>query len=243
MKKEILILGTIFLFIGVGIQPAFAVEPVKISKINREVNTNPKEYLFQTIVDIANNPDVKDLLDLYEDDLLNVDIDRSVYCEIFFRKPRLLFDLLFTKPSMTTDYLDSMYNQGCQIINTIGEDEAIEVFKQVTITNHEIFGDINNIVMIDNELSEKITIIKETNRESKFYKQFYCEPLPIYCYVLFILALPLIITGEIIIPLMDRIEYRSLLWYLLLPIYFFTDLGIALCIYLMVVVNCLELSK
>jgi hypothetical protein len=62
MIKDILtVVGITILFLGVGIQPAIAtVTPTKV------VDFEPKDYLFQTIIDITNNPDVKDIHSLLE---------------------------------------------------------------------------------------------------------------------------------------------------------------------------------
>ena len=54
-----LVFGVILLLIGIGIQPAIATIETKEEKIDIE----PKDYLFQTIIDIANNPDVKELVE------------------------------------------------------------------------------------------------------------------------------------------------------------------------------------
>jgi hypothetical protein len=60
-KKYLLAFGITLLVLGVGIQPAIAtVTPTKT------VDFEPKDYLFQTIMKIANNPDVKDIQSLLE---------------------------------------------------------------------------------------------------------------------------------------------------------------------------------
>ena len=168
MKKEILITGIIFLFVGVGIQPAFAVEPVIISNVNKAENTNPKEYLFQTIIDIANNPEVKDFLNKKENKagFLNFDYNfRAVFLKLLLKNPRILFSMLFNKPSKTHEFLGSTYNKGCKIVNIIGEDEAYEITESITITNPEFFEELNNIIMKNEELSNRIATLKEMNNE------------------------------------------------------------------------------
>ena len=47
--------AVIILFLGLAIQPSVAVQP------ETDIDIEPKDYLFQTIIDIANNPDVKDI--------------------------------------------------------------------------------------------------------------------------------------------------------------------------------------
>jgi hypothetical protein len=191
MKKEILILGIICLFIGVGIQPAFAVEPAKKSNSIGEEDTEPKDYLFQTIIDIANNPDVKDLLGQYENDLFKVDIDKSVYRKILFRNPRLLFNMFLTKPSFTPEYLDSIYNQGCQIINILGEDEAKKITESVTYNNPEFFNELINILFYNEGLSNRMEILSEMNKDLNNNLPF--EDYPIICAFLAILLFMVLI--------------------------------------------------
>ena len=51
-----LVVGVIVLFLGVAVQPSIAtVQP------EQEINVEPKDYLFQIIINIANNPNVKGL--------------------------------------------------------------------------------------------------------------------------------------------------------------------------------------
>jgi len=186
MKKEILIVGTICLFIGVGIQPAFAVEPVKTSKINNVENTNPKEYLFQTIVDIANNPDVNELLKRVDNgccnpirfNFNNVDI----YKKSLFNIPKLLLSMFFIKPSLTYNYLNSAYNRGCKLTNIIGDEKVNEIVKSVEVTNPEFFNELNYIIMNNDELSNRISILKEMNKE--LMTDSSSEDYPIICLIL-----------------------------------------------------------
>ena len=60
LLSKILVIGILILFIGLAVQPSVAVDPEK------EIKGEHKDYLFQTILDIANNPEVKELLDKYK---------------------------------------------------------------------------------------------------------------------------------------------------------------------------------
>ena len=156
-----LVVGIILLFIGVAVQPSVAtVKP-------EEIEDEPKDYLFQTLIDIANNPDVNNILEQYEDDLLKVDIDKSVYRKIFFRNPLLFHSLIFTKPSMTYDYLDKCYDGGIEITNILGEDKALEMIESIEVTNQKVLDELNNIIINNEEISDKIAILKEMNKEIK----------------------------------------------------------------------------
>jgi hypothetical protein len=191
--RKVLVIGIIFLFIGVGIQPAFADENIIMSNIKKEDNVNPKEYLFRTIIDIANNPDVKNLLEQYKNDweynncFAKFDIDRSVYRKIFFRTPRLIFSMFVTKPSLTYKYLDNSYNIGCELKNILGEKEINDIVSSFEITNQEIFNEVNNIIINNEALYDKIIILSEINKI--FITGAKSDDFPIICEFLLIVSL------------------------------------------------------
>jgi hypothetical protein len=132
---------------------------------NNPPDIEPKDYLFQTIIDIANNPEVKNLLEKYGNDLYKVDIDRSAYRKLFLRNPRLMFNMLFTKPSMSMEYLDKCYNNGVEFTNIIGEDKALDMMNSIEVTNPDLFDEFNIIIMNDGELSNRLETLKEMNKE------------------------------------------------------------------------------
>ena len=79
------VVGVILLFLGIGIQPAIAIVELK----EEIIDVKPKDFLFQTIIDLINNPDINNLLEQSANDLFKVDIDRSVYRKLFLRNPIL----------------------------------------------------------------------------------------------------------------------------------------------------------
>ncbi|KYK22200.1 hypothetical protein AYK21_04050 [Thermoplasmatales archaeon SG8-52-2] len=184
-----LVVGVIFLFIGLGIQPAFAkVEP------EQENDVEPKDYLFQTIIDIANNPDVKELLEQYNHQLFTSDYDyKSVYRQLLLKNPRLLYSMLFTRPSITIEYLDKCYNKGIEVTKIIGEDKALEIIEVNKITDTRVFDELNNIIMNDKELSGKIAILKVIKEESSSYTTL--GYFPVFCFVLWLSMFVLILIG------------------------------------------------
>ncbi|KYK21653.1 hypothetical protein AYK21_04590 [Thermoplasmatales archaeon SG8-52-2] len=185
-----LVAGVIFLFIGLGVQPAFA----KVETEEEIIEVDPKDYLFQTIIDIANNPDVKELLEQYNHNLLTSDYDyNSVYRQLLLRNPRLLYSMLFTKPSITSKYLDKCYNNGIDVSNIIGEDKVLEIVDVIKISDTRIFNELNNIIMNDEELSGKIVILKEIKEESKYFTPW--EYSPLFCFVLYLIMIVLFLTG------------------------------------------------
>ena len=69
--KKIIVIGVIVLFVGIGLQPALAIEPIIPKDIVKEEDIEPKDYLFETIIEIANNPEVKNLFDEYGHNIFN----------------------------------------------------------------------------------------------------------------------------------------------------------------------------
>ena len=130
-----------------------------------EISIEPKDYLFQTIIDFANNPEVENLLEQYKYDFFEVDIDRSVYRKLFFRNPRLLFDTLFTKPTMTIEYLNKCFNNGIGFTNILGEDKTLEIIENVKVTDIGLFDTLNNIISEDEKLSNRLEKLKLMNKE------------------------------------------------------------------------------
>jgi len=189
MKKIIigktLAVAVIILFLGLAIQPSVAVQT------DTEIKIEPKDYLFQTILDIANNLEIKNLLAKYDNVLFKVDIDKSVYRKILLRNPRLLFNTLFTKSSMSLEYLNECYNKGIEITNIIGDDESLEIIENAEVTDRKLFDEFNNIITKDEELSSRLATLKEMNNALNLDWGF-----PIFCSILNVLMIiPLILFG------------------------------------------------
>ena len=160
MQKNIPItVGITILFLGVGFQPALATVEPEI------IDIEPKDYLFQTIIDIANNLEVEELLEKYDNDLFSVDIDRSIYCKLLFRNPKLFFNTLFSKPSMTIGYLNKCYNNGIGFTSILGEDKVSEIIENVKVTDTKLFNNLNNILSKDETLSSRLETLKVINKE------------------------------------------------------------------------------
>ena len=164
MKKDLLrktlVLGVIILFVGAGVQSVFAVD------IPEKEEIEPKDYLFETIVAISNNPDVQDLLDEYKNNF-NFDLNNQyIFRQLFFKNPDLLCSMVFTKTKTTSQYIDKTYNQGIELINIFGEEKAYEMLDSIELTNPELLDDLNNIIINDEELSNRISTLEELNNET-----------------------------------------------------------------------------
>jgi hypothetical protein len=176
MLSKTLVISVVVLFIGVGGQSVFAVD------IPEKEEIEPKDYLFETIVAIANNPDVQNLFEEYKNNI-NLDYNnRYLFRQLLFKNSELLCSMVFTKTKTTTQYLDKSYDQGIELIDIYGEEKTHELLDSVKLKNPEILDDLNDIVMNDEELSDRILKLSFLNNETN----------PI-CYALAILGIRAII--------------------------------------------------
>ena len=180
MKKDILsktfVIGVVILFIGVGGQSVFAVD------IPEKEEIEPKDYLFETIIIIANNPDIQNLFEEYKNNI-NLDYNnRYIFRQLLFKNPDLLCSMVFTKTKTTTQYLEESYDQGIKLIDIYSEEKTLEMLDSVKLKNPELLDDLNNIVMNDEDLSDRISKLSFLNNETN----------PI-CYALVILGIRAII--------------------------------------------------
>ncbi|MGF3553716.1 MAG: hypothetical protein ACQXXF_00340 [Thermoplasmatota archaeon] len=170
MKKIILkplVLGISLLFIALAFQPAMSKIEIKKEEVE------PKQYLYETIIEIINNPDIKNLLNQVENKQKNnynhyiaCDLDgKEVVQKLLFKKPYLLYTILFTESKLTINHLDSSYNRGCQAINILGEKNVIKTIESVEIVNPEVFDNIQNFVINNEGLQDRIITLINLNKE------------------------------------------------------------------------------
>jgi hypothetical protein len=196
MLVKALVLGVICLFVGVGVQPAFAVD------IPEKEEIEPKDYLFETIVAIADNPDVQYLLEEYNQNIINFDYDgKYIIRQLLIRNPKLLFSMVLSKPEMTIQYLDKAYNQGVALVEIIGKEKIYEIFDSIEISNPDIFDNLYNVILNNKELSNRISTLIELN-----------DDIAVICAILLIVILAswvtyilLLFVGLFLIPLRELI--------------------------------------
>ena len=93
----------------------------------------------------------------YNHNIFNFDYSgKYIFRQLLFRNPELLFTILFSKPKITTQYLDKAYNQGIELVNIIGEEKVLEMLDSIEITNTKLLDDLNNIIINDKELNNRI---------------------------------------------------------------------------------------
>jgi len=200
--RNLLVLGIIFLLMGIAVQPGTATLQTEKADID------PKDTLFQTIIDIANNQEVINLFEKEKNNGFFFDFDNNinVYTNILLKNPELLNLLFLTKTSITHRNLELAYEKGYEIINKIGEDKAAEIVESITITNPRISNGLSNIFENNEEINNKISEIKVINQESNSALLF--NRTPIICAILLMLtftfAIPMVSICVIILTLSSR---------------------------------------
>jgi len=208
MKKEWLVkslaLGVVALFICVGYQPIIAEKTISVDKTSDYKNVDfeqAKAYLFQTLIDISNNPEVKQFMDEHKHILIprnnnNYDCKNTIQ-KIYMQNPRLLKSILFTRPKMTSEYLETNYNKSLEIVDILGKEESLKLVNSVK-TNKDLIYELKNIIANDEDLSNRVSVLKEMNNNVKSNMDF--SDFPVICGILFILAfitIPILFSNEI----------------------------------------------
>jgi hypothetical protein len=167
--NKILVVSIVVLFIGIGIHPAFAKHPIESTDaimdegIYKATDIDPKDYLFQTIIDITNNQEAKILLESMKIDGSPIKFNynfRSIYREILLEKPLLLLSIILSRASISHSYINNCFKMGSEITNIVGENRVIEIIDSTQVINTEFFNELNNIIMEDEYLSSRVTALQ-----------------------------------------------------------------------------------
>jgi len=204
MNKKILIgsIIAVIILIGISFTSVVGFHSVKFEvedEVNKEISiekdfVKSKELLFETIIEIADNPEVKELYKDNNQNLIFSDYDnRGVSLQLLKQKFISPFRMIFHKPSLSYDYLNFIYNYGCEIINILGEETALELIASVEITNKEIFQELKNIVINNEELSNNIVSLKKMNEEIISITDLDLQENPIICLILAVVMVVCII--------------------------------------------------
>jgi hypothetical protein len=227
IKKGIAV-AVVILFIGLAFAPSIN---ANINKTLVDLTQNketpkvedmvPKEHLFETIIEIANNPDIKKLSVQYTKNLFTIYFDKKVELkQLFFKNFRILFQLLFAKPSLTYDYLESIYDNGTKLASLFSQDDVVKMMESLSITNLEVLDKSIYIIKNNEPLSKKILTLKELNKDIKPDQRPW--NFTIICTILAIITLPLYIgmiayISAFIFPSLASF-YAYILFILLFPI-------------------------
>jgi len=193
--KKVLALAIIVVFVSVSFQPIIAENTLSVGKESDYSNVDfekAKEYLFQTLIDISNNPEVKEFLNEHKHDLITRN-DNNYDCKdaiqkIYSQNPKLLKSILFTKPEMTYEYLEKNYNKGLELVNILGEKESLKIVESVKIANLELSNELKDIILNDKELSKRVSVLEEMNKNLISNTGFL--NYPIICLIVLIISSP-----------------------------------------------------
>jgi hypothetical protein len=201
--RKALVYGIIILLIGIAAQHGTATVQIEKNDVEK------KDFLFQTIVDIANNEDFKNLLFEDKNNGFFLDFDnnmRKVYRNILYQNPDLLSLLFLTKNSLTQNKLEFAYEKGLELVNNIGEEKALELIESITITDPTISNGLSDILENNEEINNKIEEIRIMNQELNPSLPF--DGNPIICGILLMLtftfAIPMVSIFVIILTLSSR---------------------------------------
>ncbi len=202
MNKKILIgsiIATIIL-IGVSFTSVVGFHSVNFEikdEENKEINNKKdleesKEILFEIIIEIAENPEIKKLFKDNKQNLFSSNYDyREVFFQLLKQKFTFPFEMIFHKPSLSYDYLDFIFNHGCEIIDILGKETVLKLIASVKITDEEIFEELNNIVINNDELSDSIVNLIRMNEKIISIKNL--TDTPILCVILAVVFITIVV--------------------------------------------------
>jgi hypothetical protein len=194
--------------------------------------------LFETIIDIANNPDIKNLIEQNKlNDLVN-DFDynfRSVYNKILFKNPMLFGSLILNKPSISYEYLTKCYNDGIKISDIIGYYKTQEIIDSLEDIDKDFLDDINTIINNNKELSNKIETLKEMNSD---YGSDSKGNNTIICAILMLILIPTALSSAFYKILRDIFGFIPSLFLIFTRKHFVRKLIAVSCVVLRISLGC-----
>ena len=234
--KKILIIGIIFLLVGVNMYPTVAEKSISLETISTNDESYVKEYLFQTIIDLVNHPCIQQLLEHSKADmraLFYCDVhNNQILNKISFKNYDFLYTMLCTKPSFSQKYLTKLCDQGVALVSSIGEDEALKMLEFMQVNDQNLFNEFTYVIKHDAVLSHRFDTLAKMNDMIPNTLQTW--PFPIVCTILFLNYFTLAIyrmffetIGNIFgfIPIIHN--FVQIMWSLLTPfIYLFYNLGV-----------------
>ena len=95
-----------------------------------------------------------------------------------------LFNIIFTKPYISYEYLNKCYNKGIEYVKIVGEEQILKTVGSIRISNQGIFEKLNNIIDNDKNLSKRISTLELMNNDLKSDLPFL--DYPIICAIIII---------------------------------------------------------
>ncbi len=211
MNNKILISSiiAIIILIGVSFTSVVGYNSVETSMKKNKVIFDSKELIFETIIEMANNPDFNEFAINNKQNLFQSSIE---YKDIFTQllKQKLIYLNRFTiyKTALSVEYLHVIYEYGCNIIKILGEEKTSELIASIEFTNNRVFEELNNIVENDEELNNNINNLKKSNVEILSITGF--SDTPVICGILLIIIIAMIIINNVLAIPVEIIFFRLL---------------------------------
>ena len=162
MKRKQIVLGaalSVFILVSTPVLANTIKTEIRspLNNTSTEDAIKPKELLFQTIVDIAENKDIQNLFGNSEFEIeLNKGESTLLLMKLFMKNPKLLFSILFVHPVLSKDYLNYAYGMGLEISDTLDELDIELTVDSIHVKNPRMQEEIFNIIEGNNELNKKM---------------------------------------------------------------------------------------
>ncbi|HVQ00654.1 MAG TPA: hypothetical protein VMT57_03985 [Candidatus Thermoplasmatota archaeon] len=139
---------------------------------------NPKELLFQTIVDVANNKDIQRVI-----------LGSEIIGKRFFDSS-MRFSV-FTPPVLTEKFLKRMYTMGVILSKTISKSKMHSLLEQYPVSNQGLQKGINAVIEKDVTLKEEMTQLSNLNCHccaSNSFPNVFCGVLAGLFYIAYVIG-------------------------------------------------------
>ena len=144
MIKKSITFSIILLFIGVSVSSAINIQNVSTKEEYTEKDV--RELLFETIVDVVNNPEVKQLVKDNEYQIRIKDGNyQNIIRKILFRSPALLSSIFILRQGITIDSLNKLYDIGLKLYKVLDEDELLQLKNSIEVKSQCDCGEIDDI--------------------------------------------------------------------------------------------------
>jgi len=175
MKRKGLTAGIILLFVGVAIAPSINFTVVNASNNDKRENEfSQKDLLFQTIVDIANNKDIQQVI-------LKSQISREG-----FLNPDVKF-AVFNTPVLTKNQLKQMYLVGLMLSKTISKSRMHSMVERYQVNNQWVQKEISAVIEKDVTLKEEIMQLSNSECDCGNTSETTVWHFPVICTILVVL--------------------------------------------------------
>ena len=158
-----------------------------------------KDYLFETIVEIANNPEAKELINSNNPNLFSTNSD-------FRYNP--MVPLRRNDNRLSVESLEILYNNGLTLIDKLDEDKGSEILSSMEFENSEFYEQLYTIIMSDDELSERVNSLIEMNEKSELVD---FGP-PIFCGILGVMNIVVFLILELIVNIGHLFPYWGFIY-------------------------------